>query len=70
MDFKYKQLEQELAALSRVFGELGARLSDVAKDVTSHGVAPSERLIEQISTARTNLSIRGFCKECRSRTKY
>jgi len=54
MDFKYKQLEHELSALSRVFGELGVRLSEVAKDVTSPGVTPPDKLIEQISTARTN----------------
>jgi hypothetical protein len=60
MDFKYKQLEHELSALSRVFGELGARLSEVAKDVTSPGVTPPEKLIEQISTARTNFdNVRG-----------
>ena len=60
MDFKYKQLEHELSALSRVFGELGARLSEVAKDVTSPGVTPPEKLIEQISTARANFdNVRG-----------
>jgi len=60
MEFKFKQLEHELSALSRVFGELGARLSEVAKDVTSPGVTPPDKLIEQISTARTNFdNVRG-----------
>ena len=54
MDFKYKQLEQELSALSKVFSELGVRLSEVAKEVTAPGVNPSEKLLEQISASRTS----------------
>src|SRR5436190_13045780 len=54
MDFKYKQLEQELTALGKVFAELAARLSDVAKEVTAPGVMPSEKLLEQISASRTS----------------
>jgi hypothetical protein len=52
MDYRYKQLEQELSALSRVFSDLGIRLSEVAKEVTSQGVMPSEKLLEQISASR------------------
>jgi len=60
MDFKYKQLEQELSALSKVFSELGVRLSEVAKEVTAPGVNPSEKLIEQISATRASFeSVRG-----------
>src|SRR5580692_4181318 len=54
MDYQYKQLEQELSALGKVFSELGARLSEVAKEVTSPGVMPSEKVLEQISVSRTN----------------
>src|SRR5258706_10256846 len=54
MDYKYKQLEQELSALSKVFSELGVRLSEVAKEVTAPGVNPSEKLLEQISASRTS----------------
>jgi hypothetical protein len=54
MDYKYKQLEQELSALSKVFTELGTRLSEVAKEVTSPGVIPSEKVLEQISASRTS----------------
>ncbi len=54
MDFKHKQLEQELTALSRAFSELGARLAEVAKEVTAPGVIPSEKLVEQISVSRTS----------------
>ena len=52
MDFKHKQLEQDLTALSRTFSELGARLAEVAKEVTAPGVIPSEKLLEQISVSR------------------
>jgi hypothetical protein len=52
MDYKYKQLEQELSALGKVFGELGALLSSAAKEVTAPGVVPPEKLIEQITSAR------------------
>src|SRR6266446_3978815 len=54
MDYRHKQLEQELAALSKVFSDLGIRLSEVAKEVTSSGVVPSEKLLEQISASRTS----------------
>jgi len=54
MDYRYKQLEQELSALSKVFSDLGVRLSEVAKEVTSPGVMPSEKLLEQISASRTS----------------
>jgi len=54
MDYRYKHLEQELAALSKVFSDLGLRLSEVAKEVTSQGVMPSEKLLEQISASRTS----------------
>jgi hypothetical protein len=54
MDYRYKQLEQELSALSKVFSELGTRLSEVAKEVTTPGVMPSEKLLEQISASRTS----------------
>jgi hypothetical protein len=54
MNYTYKQLEQELSALSKLFSELGARLSEVAKEVTTPGVMPSEKLLEQISASRTN----------------
>src|SRR3954471_10521331 len=54
MDFKYKQLEQELAALGKVFAELGARLSEAAREVNTPGVMPSEKLLEQISASRTS----------------
>jgi hypothetical protein len=54
MDHRYKQLEQELSALSKVFSDLGIRLSEVAKEVTSAGVMPSEKLVEQISASRTS----------------
>ena len=53
MDYRYKQLEQDLSALTNVFSDLGSRLSEAAKDVTTGGVQPSEKLIEQILTART-----------------
>src|SRR5579872_1726400 len=54
MDYRYKQLEQELSALSKVFSELGTRLSEVAKEVTSPGVMPSEKILEQISASRAS----------------
>jgi hypothetical protein len=54
MDYKHKQLEQDLSALSKGLTELGARLSEVAKEVVSPGVSPSEKLIEQISIARAH----------------
>ncbi|HTM52001.1 MAG TPA: hypothetical protein VL285_25075 [Bryobacteraceae bacterium] len=54
MDYKYKQLEQELSALGKVFADLGARLSEVAKEVTAPGVNPSESLLEQISASRAS----------------
>jgi hypothetical protein len=54
MDYRYKHLEQELSALSKVFSDLGLRLSEVAKEVTSQGVMPSEKLLEQISASRTS----------------
>jgi hypothetical protein len=54
MDYRYKQLEQELSALSKVFSDLGIRLSEVAKEVTSQGVMPSEKLLEQISASRAS----------------
>src|SRR3984893_17817286 len=54
MDYRYKQLEQELSALSKVFSDLGLRLSEVAREVTSQGVMPSEKLLEQISASRTS----------------
>jgi len=53
MDYRYKQLEQDLSALSNVFSDLASRLSEAGKDVTASGVLPSEKLIEQILTART-----------------
>ena len=54
MDYRYKQLEQELTALSKVFSDLGVRLSEVAKEVSSPGVMPSEKLLEQISASRAS----------------
>ena len=54
MDYRYKQLEQELSALSKLFGELGARLSEVAKEITTPGVTPPEKLIAELTAARTN----------------
>ncbi len=54
MDYRYKQLEQDLSALSNVFSDLGSRLTEAAKDVGSTGLLPPEKLIEQILTARTN----------------
>jgi hypothetical protein len=54
MDYRYKQLEQELSALSKIFSDLGIRLSEVAKEVTSQGVMPSEKLVEQISASRAS----------------
>src|SRR3989442_14462632 len=54
MNYTYKQLELQLSALSKLFSELGARLSEVAKEVTTPGVMPSEKLLEQISGSRTN----------------
>ena len=51
MNYKYKQLEQELSALSKVFSELGVRLSEVAKEVTAPGVNPSEKLLDQIAAS-------------------
>ena len=54
MDYRYKQLEQDLSALSKVFSDLGVRLSEVAKEVASPGVMPSEKLLEQISLSRTS----------------
>jgi hypothetical protein len=54
MDYRYKQLEQELSALSKIFSDLGIRLSEVAKEVTSQGVMPSEKLLEQISASRAS----------------
>src|SRR5262245_4644441 len=54
MDYKYKQLDQDLFALSRIFTDLGARLSEVAKEVTAPGTMPSEKLLEQISAARAS----------------
>lgn len=54
MDYRYKQLEQELSDLSKVFSDLGIRLSEVAKEVTSLGVMPSEKLLEQISASRAS----------------
>jgi hypothetical protein len=60
MDYRYKQLEQELSALSKVFGELGERLREVAGEVTAPGVPPSEKLLEQISIARASFDhVRG-----------
>src|SRR6185295_13170860 len=57
MDYRYKQLEQDLSALSNVFSDLGSRLTEAAKDVTTGGVLPSEKLIEQILTARATFEI-------------
>src|SRR5258705_11524757 len=54
MDVKYKQLEQELSALSKAFSELGVRLAEAAKEVTAPGMNPSEKLVEQISAARAS----------------
>ena len=54
MDYRYKHLEQELAALSKVFSDLGIRLTEVAKEVASQGVMPSEKLLEQLSASRTS----------------
>src|SRR3989442_1714403 len=60
MDYKYKHLEQELAALGKLFAELGARLSEVAKEVTAPGVMPSEKTLEQIAASRTSFdNVRG-----------
>src|SRR5437867_975163 len=52
MDQKYKQLDHELSALSKVFSELAARLSEAANDAAPPGVMPSEKLLEQISASR------------------
>src|SRR4051794_23863238 len=54
MDYKYKHLEQELSALSKLFTELGVRLTEVAKEVTAPGLNPSEKLIEQIAASRSS----------------
>ena len=54
MDYKYKRLEQELSALSKLFTELGVRLTEVAKEVTAPGLNPSEKLIEQIAASRSS----------------
>lgn len=54
MDYRYKQLEQGLAALSKAFSELGVHLTDVAKEVISPGVMPSEKLPAQISASRAS----------------
>src|SRR5215831_8958004 len=54
MEFRYKQLEQDLTALRKVFSELGVRLSEVAKEVTAPGVMPSEKLLDQIAASRTS----------------
>jgi hypothetical protein len=60
MDYKYKQLEQELSALAKAFGELGALLSSTAKEVTAPGVVPPDKLIEQIASARAGFDqVRG-----------
>src|SRR3977135_2115746 len=53
MDYRYKQLERELSALGKAFSDLAMRLSEVAIEVASPGVMPSEKLLEQISASRT-----------------
>jgi len=53
MDYRYKQLEQDLSALTNVFSDLASRLAEASKDVTTSGVLPNEQLIEHILTART-----------------
>lgn len=59
MEYRHKQLRQDLTTLSTAFGQLGAYLTEVAKDITSPGVSPSDKVVEQISAARKQFDLLG-----------
>src|SRR5579872_5466870 len=52
MEFRYKQLEEELSGLSKLLADLGTRLSEAGKEVTASAVLPPDKLVEQISASR------------------
>jgi len=55
METSQTDLLQDFTLVTRTFQQLGQRLTDVAEQVRTSGVLPSESLIEEIATSR-----RGF----------
>ena len=54
MEYKYKQLEEELSGVSKLLADLGTRLSEAGKEVAASAVLPSDKLVEQISASRAS----------------
>ncbi len=60
MEYRHQQLRQELSKLNKTFADLGATLTGAAKEITSAGIAPGDKLVEQITSTRKSFeAVRG-----------
>ena len=56
MDTSHTDLLQDFSLVTKNFEQLGQRLSEVAEQVRTTGVLPSESLIEEITASRRNFT--------------
>jgi hypothetical protein len=60
MNFNVEQLDRQLAGLTGRFADLGAKLSEAARELQDGGAPPAETLVEQLSQLRTqSVQLRG-----------
>lgn len=56
MDTSQTDLLQDFTVVTRTFEQLGQRLTDVAEQVRTSGILPSESLIDEIATSRRSFT--------------
>jgi hypothetical protein len=60
MNLNVEQLDRQLAGLTGRFADLGAKLSEAARELQDGGAPPAETLVEQLSQLRTqSVQLRG-----------
>jgi len=52
MELRHSKLHQDLAGLSKAFEQLSSHLNEVAKEIASPGVLPSDAFLDRIATSR------------------
>ena len=55
-------LHQQLASLREAFSRLVSHLNQAAKELQAPGVPPSEKLVEALTTARTDFAALLICR--------
>ncbi|MCZ6679857.1 MAG: hypothetical protein O7E52_21705 [Candidatus Poribacteria bacterium] len=54
MKYNQADLDQQLVSLKKDFAQLGAKLSQAARDLRDNGTPPSDELLEELAAARMN----------------